>query len=35
MKEAELLERKEIFKGRVVDLSVDQVLMPNGKTTEL
>ena len=35
MKEAELLERKEIFKGRVVDLSVDQVSMPNGKTTEL
>ena len=35
MDEAELLERKEIFKGRVVDLSVNRVKMPNGKTTEL
>lgn len=35
MNEAELLSRREIFKGRVVDLSVDQVRMPNGKSTEL
>ena len=35
MDEAELLERREVFKGRVVDLSVDRVKMPNGKTTEL
>ena len=35
MQEAELLERKQVFKGRVVDLSVDRVRMPNGKTTEL
>ena len=35
MNEAELLNRREIFKGRVVDLSVDQVRMPNGKSTEL
>jgi len=35
MNEAELLNRRPIFKGRVVDLSVDRVRMPNGKTTEL
>ena len=35
MNEAELLSRREIFKGRVVDLSLDQVRMPNGKSTEL
>lgn len=35
MQEAELLERTQVFKGRVVDLSVDRVRMPNGKTTEL
>ena len=35
MKEAKLLKRKEVYKGRVVDLSVDRVEMPNGKTTEL
>ena len=35
MNEAELLSRREIFKGRVVDLDVDQVRMPNGKSTEL
>ena len=35
MNEAELLERQQIFAGRVVDLSVDRVKMPNGHTTEL
>lgn len=35
MNDAELLSRRQIFKGRVVDLSVDQVRMPNGKSTEL
>lgn len=35
MNEAELLSTRDIFKGRVVDLSVDQVRMPNGKSTEL
>jgi len=35
MNEAELLNRRPIFKGRVVDLSVDRVRMPNGKATEL
>jgi ADP-ribose pyrophosphatase len=35
MKEAELLKRRQIFQGRVVDLSVDRVKMPNGKTSEL
>jgi ADP-ribose pyrophosphatase len=35
MIEAKLLSRREVFKGRVVDLSVDRVRMPNGKTTEL
>lgn len=35
MNEAELLNRQQIFAGRVVDLSVDRVRMPNGRTTEL
>ena len=35
MKDAELLNRQQIFAGRVVDLSVDRVKMPNGRTTEL
>ena len=35
MNEAELLHRQPIFRGRVVDLSVDRVKMPNGRTTEL
>jgi len=35
MIEAELLSRRDIFKGRVVDLSIDKVRMPNGRTTEL
>jgi len=35
MSEAELLNRRSVYKGRVVDLSVDRVKMPNGKTTEL
>ena len=35
MKEAELLDREQIYRGRVVDLSVDRVKMPNGRTTEL
>ena len=35
MDEAELLSRQQIFAGRVVDLSVDRVRMPNGRITEL
>ena len=35
MKEAELLNSRPVFKGRVVDLSVDRVRMPNGHATEL
>jgi len=35
MKEAEVLNRRSVFKGRVVDLSVDRVRMPNGHATEL
>lgn len=35
MSEAELLNRRSVYEGRVVDLSVDRVRMPNGKTTEL
>lgn len=35
MHDAELLNSRSVYKGRVVDLSVDRVKMPNGKTTEL
>ena len=35
MSDFELLDRKPIFKGRVVDLSVDEVRIPNGNTCEL
>ena len=35
MGEAESLERRRIFKGRVVDLSVDRVRLPNGNVCEL
>ena len=35
MNDAELLERRTIHKGRVVDLSVDRVRLPNGNTCEL
>ena len=32
---AELLERRQVFSGRVVDLRVDRVRLPNGNVTEL
>lgn len=32
---AKLLQRRRIFEGRVVDLSVDRIELPNGRTTEL
>lgn len=35
MSDAEVLESRRIFKGRVVDLSVDRVRLPNGKLCEL
>ncbi len=35
MKSAEVLERQEIFAGRVVHLSVERVLMPNGNTADV
>jgi ADP-ribose pyrophosphatase len=35
MPEFETLGRKPIFKGRVVDLSLDEVRIPNGNTCEL
>ncbi len=33
--EAEVLERRKIYDGRVVKLRVERVRLPNGKTTEL
>lgn len=33
--EAEVLERRRIYDGRVVDLGIERVRLPNGKTTEL
>jgi len=35
MSDGEALESRRIFKGRVVDLSVDRVRLPNGKVCEL
>jgi len=35
MSDAEVLESRRIFKGRVVDLSVDRVRLPNGNVCEL
>ena len=35
MSDAEQLERRSIFKGRVVDLSVDRARLPNGQVSEL
>jgi ADP-ribose diphosphatase len=35
MNEAERLDSRRIFKGRVVDLSVDRVRLPNGNVCEL
>jgi ADP-ribose pyrophosphatase len=35
MREAQLLERRHVYQGKVVDLSVDRVRMPNGRTAEL
>jgi ADP-ribose pyrophosphatase len=35
MDEAERLERQRIFQGRVVDLSVDRVRLPNGNVCDL
>ena len=35
MPEFEILARRPIFKGRVVELSVDEVRIPNGNTCEL
>ena len=35
MAEAEVLDRREVFKGRVVDLSIERLRLPNGKVCEL
>lgn len=35
MEDAELLERKKVYDGRIVRLSVDRVRLPNGNETEL
>lgn len=32
---ARILERRQVFKGKVVDLSVDRIELPNGNITEL
>jgi len=34
-REAEVLERRQIYDGRVVDLGVERVRLPNGNMTEL
>jgi len=35
MHEAERLERRHVFQGRIVDLSVDRVRLPNGNVCDL
>ena len=35
MRRAELLESKDIYKGKIVDLSVQRVKLPNGHVTEM
>jgi ADP-ribose pyrophosphatase len=35
MNEAERLERRHVFQGRIVDLSVDRVRLPNGNVCDL
>lgn len=35
MSDGKTLERRSIYRGRVVDLSVDRVELPNGRVTEL
>jgi ADP-ribose pyrophosphatase len=35
MKEGERLESRQVFRGRIVDLSVDRVRLPNGNVCEL
>lgn len=35
MDEAERIERRRVFQGRVVDLSVDRVRLPNGNVCDL
>ena len=35
MREPKVLRRESIFRGKVVDLSVEAIELPNGKTTEL
>ena len=35
MNDPKVLRREPIFQGKVVDLSVEQIELPNGKTTEL
>ena len=35
MAEIEVVERREVFKGRVVDLAVERVRLPNGNVCEL
>lgn len=35
MNDAKTLERRQIYKGRVVDLAVEKVRLPNGGETEL
>jgi len=35
MRDAERLERRKVYRGRIVDLSVDRVRLPNGHVSEL
>jgi ADP-ribose pyrophosphatase len=35
MQDAERLERRHVFQGRIVDLAVDRVRLPNGNVCEL
>lgn len=35
MSDAEVLDRRRIFKGRVVDLAVERVRLPNGRIADL
>ena len=35
MQDAERLERRHVYRGRIVDLSVDRVRLPNGQVSDL
>lgn len=35
MQDGERLERREVYRGRIIDLSVDRVRLPNGNECEL